>query len=244
LNFEYHQEDNVAYDEENIVPPLPEMVQIFHSTQDIVQQLYKITLIIRRPVKQSSKDKAASIDVSHYVEFDKEHVQARFPCAQPELRDRLAKAITRRRQLLLYQERHHEALAEMARKTDGLDHASEDTAVTYPQTSDDATSRHQPQYDEDNSYHDYTAGQEAESRYALSTEATTFVAPERRQNIRTDDQESIFSGTASSYASTASGKDEIAIPRCPEDLSQNKPVVFECPLCFYMTEVQTNHQWR
>jgi hypothetical protein len=220
------------------------MVQIFHSIQDIVQQLYKITLIIRRPVRQSSKDKAASIDVSHYVEFDKEHVQARFPCAQPELRDRMAKAITRRRQLLLYQERHHQALAQMVHKTDESDHAPESTAETYPQRSDDATSQQQPLGDDDDNFQDYTTGQEFESKYALSTEATTFVALERRQGVRADDQESSFSGTASSYASTASGKDEIAIPRCLEDLSQNTSVIFECPLCFYMIEIQTDHQWR
>jgi hypothetical protein len=219
------------------------MVQIFHSIQDIIQQLYKITLIIRRPV-QNWKDKAASIDVSHYVEVDRQHVQERFPCARAELRERLAKAITRRRQLFLFRERRHQALAEMGQKTES-DHAPGDTtSITYSQTFEDTTSQQQPLDDNETNYHGYTKDQEMESAYALSTEATTFVPPAKREDTRSDDQESSFSGTASSYASTASGKDEIAIPRCPVDLSQITPVIFECPLCFHLIEIGTDRQWR
>ncbi len=221
------------------------MVQIFQSIQDIIQRLYKMSLVIRRPIPQHALDKSSAIDVSHFVDFDKSHVQQRFPCAMPKLQERLAKAITRRRQLLLYRERRHEALSRLPKDTDIYSDNLGDTTdtVTFSESRDEAMSQQLSVNDERDEIHKFHDMGIPASVGPLSTEATSFHPPQPRDSGKLEEAESV-AGTISSYASTLSGDDDIAIPLCPEDLNEAGTAIFECPLCFYMVEIRTRRQWK
>ena len=239
-----HEDDSNIGELENLPPPETEMVQIYQSVQDVVQQLYKLALVIRRPVPRNTLDKSSSIDMSHYVSFDKEHVEECFPCARPELQGRLAKATTRRRQLLLYRERHHQALAQIIRdqEQNSTDLQEDNVTVAPSQRWDDNTSQQQSRID-DGDYQDDRKEPESSSIHPQSTKATTFVHPEVQDVRKQEDQESV-AGTESSYAPILSGENTIALPPCPEDCNQDTPAIFECPICFYVTEIHSTRHWK
>jgi len=236
------EDDEACMPKSDAVTPPPEMVQIVASIQDIVQQLYKLTITIRRPLPRNAMDKSASLDVSHYVAFDTVHVEQRFPFAKPKLKQCLAEAITRRRRLLLYWEHRHQALASQSLDK-GVDKDVRliDDVPDTPSQVQDTDDNQEPYLDPAKNAEDQDAVGFT-SNYPLSTKATTFVPPNSPRIGTPDDQGSVTI-TESSYMSVM-GDDDIAIPPCPEDLSQSYPATFECPLCFYILEIRTDRQWR
>ena len=78
---------------------------------DIISSLYDISLTIRSPAHRDRLLKASSIDLSHYQKWDRMHIEHKFPKADPNLLERLARANCRRRQQFKYLEKHHYKLA-------------------------------------------------------------------------------------------------------------------------------------
>ena len=220
--------------------PEPEVVQLRSAITDILANLYKLSMLIRRPVPQDRLTRSAKINVRHFEIFDEGYVIDCYPSAQPWLQKRLAKAITRRRQTLIYNRKHHEKLA-MPRapvRANSL-HVSVDEqdtlAVSNAINPDNlpiplAGSRATP------------SAAPASTRFA-STKATQFVPPKEfdDENIYGIDWEA---GTQSSYSSTLGGKDVICIPPRPKDADGQEMTQFECPYCFRIQEIQSSRAWR
>lgn len=222
--------------------PNSEMVQLRESIQEIISHLYRASMVIRRPIPQDRITRSANINMKHFAPFDLGFVQDCYPRAHPELQQRLASAITRRRQILLYNRRHHHALSRPR-------HASQSTEgkvdamfalESLPETPLDKQN--------DNIMTPKTHSlapltNPSLSKHGLSTQATNFEPPNLPPGQETEflDWET---GTQSSYASTLGGKDNIRIPPRPCGPDGKELTQFECPYCFRLIEIRSSKSWR
>lgn len=92
--------------------PTTELQERFVETCHVITCLYRFTITMRSPAQRDRLQKCASIDVSHYEFFDIGHASNKFPGVEQFLIDRLGKANTRRRQLLLYHRKHHTTISQ------------------------------------------------------------------------------------------------------------------------------------
>lgn len=222
----------------------PEVVQLHASIAEIMSNLYQLSRLIRRPIPGDRLTRSAKIDVHHFEFFDNGYVRDCFPCSQPWLQKRLAKAITRRRQHLIYNRKHHEHLARpkaptrTSSKLTGIQ--EEPISFTAPNTVIDAATglfnqrRQAP----------LTA--KLASTHGVTSVATSFLPPNRE--MERDDGIS-EADTRTSFASTMGGgkdkiKDRICIPPRPKDEEGHEKIEFECPYCFRIQEIHSARAWQ
>ncbi|KAF2422210.1 hypothetical protein EJ08DRAFT_484631 [Tothia fuscella] len=91
--------------------PDTEISQLRTAICDIIDHLYKLAMLIRSSVPTDRLSRSNKIDVRHFEPFDLGYVRDCFPNANEKLQEKLAKAITRRRQILIYHRKHHEHLS-------------------------------------------------------------------------------------------------------------------------------------
>ncbi|KAJ5708609.1 hypothetical protein N7488_008410 [Penicillium malachiteum] len=97
-------------DEEFEVDLGNEVQLIYSDLLHTITRLYEMSIIIRKP---SAHDRLQSIqrsDYSHFELNDRQHVYAKYPDADKWILDRLGLAISKRRALLRYRERHQQTL--------------------------------------------------------------------------------------------------------------------------------------
>jgi hypothetical protein len=221
--------------------PTTEMAQLQKSITEIVSHLYRVAMVIRhRPRPHDRLVKSARIDVSHYEGFDRGFVQDCYPCATPELRNRLAKAITRRRADLVYSRRHHQALLrprQPSRSTEGQAEALS-TLESFFDPPIGRTSVGGAASKSDTPFTNPSS-----SRHGLSTQATEFIPPNNTSGEETDFLNWEV-GTQSSYGSTVGGGDVIQIPPRPFGSDGKELAQFECPYCFRLVEIHSSRGWR
>ncbi|KAN0073177.1 hypothetical protein V8E54_008397 [Elaphomyces granulatus] len=87
---------------------ITELQQLLESIRLAVTYLYKLPL--RRPAPLDRLGDRSTEEVSYYQYFDILYVRDKFPDLDDQVQVRLGKMITRRRQLLLYRERHKDNL--------------------------------------------------------------------------------------------------------------------------------------
>jgi hypothetical protein len=90
----------------------PEIVQIYHEIVNIIDGLYRMSMLIRRPAPHDRVFELKTDDAAAYAHFDRAHVAEKFPNADAALIERLGMAITRRRSGLVYRKRHHQKLSQ------------------------------------------------------------------------------------------------------------------------------------
>lgn len=221
--------------------PDPEVVQLRAAITDILSHLYKLSMLIRRPVPQDRLTRSAKINVRHFEQFDQGYLQDCFPSARAWLQKRLAMAITRRRQHLLYNKTHHDHLARPRaplRTGSGLTNLGKQPGIfSVPVTVIHNGDKHIAATP---SVAKFTAA--PVSTLFASTKATDFVPPQNfDDNTEAIDWEA---ATQSSYASTLGGKDVICIPPRPKDAVGVEMTEFECPYCFRIQEIYSSRAWR
>ena len=107
-----------------------------------VDCLYRISVQLARKSSNTQHAKAEKIDVLSFEPFDREYCQEKFPDADDLILNRMAKAISRRRQLLRYRETHAFKLAQRSNDDENSDAEerktvlSETTATTFIEPSD------------------------------------------------------------------------------------------------------------
>jgi hypothetical protein len=220
----------------------PEVVQLRSAVKDILDHLFKLAIFIRRPVPQDRLIRSAKIDVRHFEQFDFGFVKDCFPNARSWLQERLAKAITRRRQHLVYNRKHREKLLRprpLPRTDSAGSQAHEYNDSGSLKAPDTIVPRGDGYFDVAKTPMKHTVV--ASTRFA-STIATEFRAPEGRDANRENfDWEA---GTQSSYASTLGGKDVICIPPRPKDADGIEMRQFECRYCFHIQDIISGRAWR
>ena len=219
----------------------PEVVQLRNAITDILSHMYKLSMLIRRPVPQDRLTRSAKIDVKHFEIFDEGYVKDCYPSARPWLQKRLGRAITRRRQTLIYNRKHHEHLA----KPRPLARMNSLNAAAHDALEDMTAQNAIIDGDDPPVLSGSRAGHTAvpPSTKFATTVATDFVQPNQPEggSVQGMDWEA---GTQSSYASTLGGKDVICIPPRPKDLEGEEMTQFECTYCFRIQEISSTRAWR
>ncbi|KAL9616431.1 MAG: hypothetical protein Q9160_008707 [Pyrenula sp. 1 TL-2023] len=85
--------------------------QIFREIADVINCLFKMSMLIRRPARHDRVIGSQKADAVSFEPFDRDHVSHKFPKAGDHIIDRLGLAITRRRKDLKYRERHQAKLS-------------------------------------------------------------------------------------------------------------------------------------
>jgi hypothetical protein len=218
----------------------PEMVQIHSAMKDIVQHLYKMSMVIRQPIPMDKIAKAAGIPVGHYETFDCNHVRDCYPMAASQLQSRLASAITCRRQYLIYRERHHQALSRPARPNKDSEF-SELFVKIAPTARSGLFIKNLDR--KSIGTREGTEIMTQSGSQKPSTKATTFVPPDIKMPVLEPDYTS-EADMQSNYSSTYSSRDETVIPPCPVDLTASDTLPFECPFCFFIVKIKNVRRWR
>lgn len=101
-----------------------EIQSIYYALRDSVTSLLQLSMTIRQPAHRDRLLGTRRSDTAMFEPFDKDHVFNKFPTADPTILSRLGQAISQRRAILRYRERHH------AKLTRGISRAFNDHADT------------------------------------------------------------------------------------------------------------------
>ncbi|MCJ1367248.1 hypothetical protein MMC16_006380 [Acarospora aff. strigata] len=97
-----------------------ELHELYKEVVTIINGLYQMSIMIRRPSRHDRLLRLSTIDKSSYETWDVKHVREKFPTADAAIVERLGRAITRRRRYIEYDARHHKKLGH------GLDNIGRD----------------------------------------------------------------------------------------------------------------------
>ncbi|KAJ9498470.1 hypothetical protein H2202_006157 [Exophiala xenobiotica] len=89
-----------------------EMEQIYRGLIDTINCLFQLSMIIRRPIQHDRLLGTRKVDTIIFEPYDRTHVAQKYPQLEQVVVDRLGSAISRRRAMLKYHERHHAKLGE------------------------------------------------------------------------------------------------------------------------------------
>lgn len=99
---------------------LTEMQSIYQALRDTINNLFQLSMVIRQPAQHDRLVGTKRSDASFYEHFDRQHVMGKYPEVGEEILNRLGLAISQRRAVLRYRERHRMKLGQ------GLNSAIED----------------------------------------------------------------------------------------------------------------------
>ncbi|KAH7393523.1 hypothetical protein BKA64DRAFT_89804 [Cadophora sp. MPI-SDFR-AT-0126] len=219
----------------NLNHKTPEMTQLSQGIRSLVGHLYKLSMLIRRPMPHDRLTKCNSIDVSHYEPFDSGHILDCFPTLNEILRLRLGHAMKRRRQYLIYSQRHHHALAN-PRSAPPLENVSVERLSEIQAGKAISTDKPVPTPPPI----DTTNFGMPQSHFGTNTEATQFVPIDNSD----EDRPPSDIGTVSTYASTTTSDEKVRIPPRPKGPDGKEMEQFECPYCLHIVETKTARAWK
>jgi hypothetical protein len=87
-------------------------VHAIEEIHEVTLCLLRFSMTLRNPARHDQMKESTSTSTHHFERFDIDHVQHKFPGAQPYLHERLGRAISKHRQYFKYREEHHSKLAE------------------------------------------------------------------------------------------------------------------------------------
>ncbi|KAI9773017.1 MAG: hypothetical protein M1839_002247 [Geoglossum umbratile] len=212
-------------------PRPTELQQTFRDVQKIITYLYELALYLRSPAPSSRLSKLAKIDVSHFEEWDRRHVEEKFRAANPTLLRRLGKANSRRRQMFKYYERHHSMLSRnLATFTTPEPKAGNDKAVAGPT---DAIRSNPPTL--------VPSVRTTPSTDAVTTNTQTTIATfvDTGEEIFTEDN---LSETSSAASEGPDEESTLHMPPLPKGAIYGE--AFQCPYCYEMMKVSSSQSWR
>lgn len=112
-----------------------EMQSIYHALRDTINNLFQMSMVIRQPAQHDRLLGTKRSDAVFYEQFDEQHVSAKYPQAGEGIWKRLGLAISQRRAVMRYRERHRTKLGQGLRQviedqTDGQSAILSETVAT------------------------------------------------------------------------------------------------------------------
>lgn len=107
-----------------------ELQQLHEELVNIIDCLYQLSLLIRRPAQHDLLVGSRKGDKAEYEIFDKQHVNNMYPRTEEQISQRLGRAITRRRKYFNYRERHHRKLGKEIEEVQGISHTTAGSAMS------------------------------------------------------------------------------------------------------------------
>lgn len=84
---------------------------IYSSLHEVVNCLFQLSVVIRQPAQHDRLTKIKRWDVQMWEPIDQQHIRDKYPGIHADLADRLGRAISHRRAVLRYNERHRQKLS-------------------------------------------------------------------------------------------------------------------------------------
>ena len=191
-----------------------------------IDSLYKFSSLLRRPAihEKYIRSLSAGVPMSHFVPWDRDHIENKFPGANEEIIRRLSLANTRRRQQLRFWEQNHESAVRESSPSFLLQSAARDTG---PQSILDTTN--------------FTSAQETSTHPRSTGQSfSTFVS----SAINREGTPSAYTRTIYTPSTQAESRG-LRVPDLPVvPLDQT---VFECPYCHSQLKLQEmlqRHSWK
>jgi len=215
--------------------PSSEMADSLSDITHVITCLYEFSISIRNPAPRDRLEKCASIHVSHFEPFDIQHLSHKFPSAPKYLIERLGKANTRRRQLLMYHERHHDKI---------VGHH-----VSLPTASQPMLLIPKQVHDQDlkEMLADGTPPPPKSTATATTSRKTqttvSIYVPREQDDI---DACSNTDHSQTSYATSTEASSELPklrVPPPPKQDSTFEGDPFECPYCFTIISISGRQSW-
>lgn len=217
-----------------------ELQERFKEVGHVITCLYRFSISIRSPAQRDRLEKCASIDVSHYEFYDIQHASNKFPGVEQFLLDRLGKANSRRRQLLIYHQKHHHKITRyIDLPVDVNMGPHSDVGKLEHIEKQDFTGVDENQGLQ-NRLLNLGDGTIATTMNTQTTVSTFVLGPGRELDTNSDDGRS-----QTSYA-TSSGDDTrstLRVPPPPEAASALDGEPFQCPYCYTIIGINGSRAW-
>ena len=208
-----------------------EIEQAIYDMGDINRCLYDLSMLIRTSARSDLTLKASAIDVSHFELWDIQHVQQKFPNANPRLVERLGKANCRRRQIFKYLQQHR---AKFARNVD----VGPPSAVVEQLGGSGSVRNSQLQFAPGVDAATWTElGRTDPATLNTQTTVNTFI--EDGREVPVDDG---LSETTSAASEGVDSESAMQLPGPPRGALDS--IAFECPYCYEIMRVSSLASWR
>ncbi|KAI5810621.1 hypothetical protein BZA77DRAFT_391361 [Pyronema omphalodes] len=200
-----------------------------------ISSLFRLTANIQNLASRDRMERIERIDVSAFGPYDINHVRDKYGLAENAqyLIERLGKANTKRRQLLKYNEQHHDRIAGRRRDVAGHPVDADSTAGEEPDRQDEKGKGVERQDMVGCAEEDYSFGEGSTTMQTIvSTVYEDNVPSSYEYRERDDDARSETGFTETSYATSAgptSSSDKLRVPAPPNGYSDEP---FQCPYCF------------
>lgn len=209
--------DSDSEDEEIWGPKLSrdeEPSQITRNIQDSVACLLRLSVALRNPAATDRVEAEAGENAAPSTVWDKRHLCEKYPNLDPKLRERLGRALTRRREYFKYRENHHELLSK------GIDNAMAGVAIADNSTKAGPTT--------------------VASLVPECLKAITSVKPDFSDLSSLPIDEAQSEGSCTSYATSAANPGKLKVPKVPEGYEKG-PVL--CPFCRKTIAIRSRKDW-
>lgn len=110
--------------------PMTEIQEIHAGIADTITDLYRMSMIIRKPAPHDRLIGTQKLDAEPYKFWTKQHVLNKYPNADSVVVERLGSAMALQRAILKYRERHHAKLSLGMREVEDQDSTLSETVVT------------------------------------------------------------------------------------------------------------------
>ncbi|KAJ5858792.1 hypothetical protein N7534_004069 [Penicillium rubens] len=112
-----------------------EIQSVYHALNDTINNLYQMSMVIRQPARHDRLLGTKRSDAVIFEHFDRLHVTSKYPQAGEDILKRLGLAISQRRAVMRYRERHRTKLGQglsqvMEDQTDGQSAKLSETVAT------------------------------------------------------------------------------------------------------------------
>ncbi|OQE23428.1 hypothetical protein PENFLA_c011G00274 [Penicillium flavigenum] len=112
-----------------------EIQSVYHALRDTINNLYQMSMVIRQPSQHDRLIGTKRSDAVFFEHFDRLHVTSKYPQAGENILKRLGLAISQRRAVMRYRERHRTKLGQglsqvMEDQTDGQSAKLSETVAT------------------------------------------------------------------------------------------------------------------
>lgn len=141
-NFEELQDYSITSHDNNLVSDSDSEEEsqtylqgIYSSLHEVVNCLFQLSVAIRQPAQHDRLTKIKRSDVQTWEPIDRQHIMDKYQGIHADLVDRLGRAISHRRAVLRYNERHRQKLSHGLGRILNEDLASSETSSIFSNTN-------------------------------------------------------------------------------------------------------------
>ncbi|KAK0633922.1 hypothetical protein B0T14DRAFT_83896 [Immersiella caudata] len=222
----------------------PRARQLLEASELAVKCLYILPLRKPAPMDRLQDRFIENREVSPFAEFDLGYIQDKFPGLASEVQKRLAKMITRRRQLLVYRQQHNDRLVK-GKESDTED-TDDDDSESQGDGSDDDGKDDAPDKSKPPPHQRIgPATQYTKATTVRINQDTPVNVEEELARLHVAAVAPVDDDTRTSVAgSRATREIHLEAPPRPKQADGSLATLFQCKYCYLAVQVSGEREWR